>query len=131
MEESVQSNENKSLASSTETKRPISAPYVQTDTIDPIEHPLDGKVYDSKSAIRRVTKAHGCEEIGNEKLSKIPQQLREAVTSERIHEALYEAEEILRQPDRRREVMGRWRHDLERAVEDGRLPRDSVFPGTE
>ena len=39
---------------------------VHTDTMDALTHPCDGKVYDSKSEFRRVTKAHGCVEVGNE-----------------------------------------------------------------
>jgi hypothetical protein len=40
---------------------------IVTDTIDPLEHPCDGRLYDSKSAFRRTTKAHGCEEVGPHK----------------------------------------------------------------
>lgn len=36
------------------------------DTMAPTWHPADGKYYDSKSEFRRVTKAHGCEEYGND-----------------------------------------------------------------
>lgn len=40
-------------------------PRVQTDTMPLTEH-LDGKSYDSKSAYRSVTKAHGYVEVGND-----------------------------------------------------------------
>lgn len=30
-------------------------------------HPVNGKKYESKSTFRRVTRAAGCEEIGNER----------------------------------------------------------------
>lgn len=40
---------------------------IMTDTMPDTWHPCDGKKYDSKSAFRRVTKAHGCEELGNDK----------------------------------------------------------------
>jgi hypothetical protein len=42
--------------------------YVQGDTMEPTRHPVDGKIYDSKSAFRRVTKATGRQEVGNEEI---------------------------------------------------------------
>lgn len=42
------------------------APGIIRDTIDATWHPADGRHYDSKSEFRRVTKDHGCEEVGNE-----------------------------------------------------------------
>lgn len=47
-----------------------SANYVINDSMPPTEHMIDGRIYESKSAFRAVTKAHGCIEVGNEKLSK-------------------------------------------------------------
>lgn len=44
----------------------VDAPGVIQDTMDPLEHPANGRVYDSKSAFRYVTKLHGLEERGNE-----------------------------------------------------------------
>jgi hypothetical protein len=44
----------------------LSAPHVIGDTMPETEHPCDGKVYTSKSAMARVTKAHGCIEMGND-----------------------------------------------------------------
>ena len=43
----------------------LPTPYVISDTMDPTEH-LDGKLYDSKSRYRKVTKEHGCVEVGND-----------------------------------------------------------------
>lgn len=37
------------------------------DSMDPLEHPANGKIYDSKKEFRRVTKLHGLEELGNER----------------------------------------------------------------
>lgn len=39
---------------------------IHEDTIPPTWHPADGKYYNSKSAFRRTTRAHGCREIGND-----------------------------------------------------------------
>src|SRR5688572_25495422 len=42
------------------------APAVHTDIIPPTWHPSNGKYYESKSAFREVTRAHGCVEVGND-----------------------------------------------------------------
>ena len=44
----------------------IAAPYLALDTMAPIKSMLDGKMYDSKAALRRTYKAAGVREIGNE-----------------------------------------------------------------
>lgn len=44
-----------------------SAPYVQSDTMDPIRSHADGRMYDSKSAYRAGLRARGCIEVGNER----------------------------------------------------------------
>lgn len=44
------------------------APYVQSDVMRPLRHPITGKLMDSKSKFRAVTRAHGCTEIGTEKM---------------------------------------------------------------
>jgi len=41
-------------------------PMVIGDHMSATEHPCDGKIYESKSAFRRVTKANGCIEVGND-----------------------------------------------------------------
>ena len=43
---------------------PAARVHVIEDTMAPLEHPCDGKLYDSKSEFARVTKAHGCVEVG-------------------------------------------------------------------
>jgi hypothetical protein len=48
------------------------APYVQSDRlgrgINGLWHPITGQMIDSKSQFRAITKAHGCVEVGNERL---------------------------------------------------------------
>lgn len=44
--------------------------YVIRDEMDPVRHPADGKIYTSKRAFRKTTRAAGCEEVGNEKLER-------------------------------------------------------------
>lgn len=52
-----------------ESKRTaLSAPYIISDTMDPIRSMADGRMYDSKSAYTRGVKALGCEIVGNDKL---------------------------------------------------------------
>ena len=55
-----------------------------SDTMDAAVHPIDGKMYDSKSAFRAVTRAHGCTEVGNETIPdrvdrSLPSGLGEAI----------------------------------------------------
>lgn len=47
--------------------RQSSGPSVISDYLPDLKHPLTGKVMDSKSSFRRVTRAHGCVEVGNER----------------------------------------------------------------
>lgn len=42
----------------------LAAPRIDRDGLDDLWHPHDGKLYDSKSAFRAVTKAAGAEEVG-------------------------------------------------------------------
>lgn len=44
----------------------IPVPYLATDTMEPVQSQLDGKMYDSKSALRRTYKAAGVVEVGND-----------------------------------------------------------------
>ncbi len=44
----------------------LSMPRIATDTMDPVKSMLDGKTYDSKSALRATYKAGGVEEVGND-----------------------------------------------------------------
>ncbi len=47
---------------------PISSgPYVQSDYLPEMKHPITGKTMDSKSQFRAVTRAHGCVEVGNDR----------------------------------------------------------------
>lgn len=42
------------------------------DSMNPTKHPIDGKIYDSKSKFREVTRAHGCIEVGNDSFPRHP-----------------------------------------------------------
>jgi len=41
--------------------------YVISDTMVALRHPITGRIMDSKSQFRSVTRAHGCVEVGNER----------------------------------------------------------------
>lgn len=41
-------------------------PYVQSDYLPDLRHPVTGKPMDSKSQFRAMTRAAGCVEVGNE-----------------------------------------------------------------
>lgn len=40
--------------------------HVLQDSMEPLAHPCTGELMDSKSAFRRVTRAHGCVEYGTD-----------------------------------------------------------------
>ena len=44
----------------------LPAPRVIRDTMDPVQSMLDGKLYDSKAALRSTYKAAGVVEVGND-----------------------------------------------------------------
>lgn len=43
-----------------------------SDTMDAVAHPCTGKLMDSKSEFRKVTRAHGCIEMGNDAPTSAP-----------------------------------------------------------
>ncbi len=55
------------------TRSHLPTPFVVSDVMDLTEH-LDGKFYDSKSRYRKVTKEHGCIEVGNDPARLRPKQ---------------------------------------------------------
>lgn len=46
------------------------APSIHQDSMDPLRHPCNGKLYDSRSQYDRVTRAHGCMEGGDQLVTK-------------------------------------------------------------
>jgi hypothetical protein len=44
----------------------LPCPRIASDIMPPVQSQVDGRMYDSKSAIRRSYKVHGVEEIGND-----------------------------------------------------------------
>ena len=48
------------------TRSDLAAPSVISDVMKPVQSMLDGKMYDSKSALRATYKAAGVTEVGND-----------------------------------------------------------------
>lgn len=74
--------------------RPSSA-YVISDCMDAAAHPCTGRMMDSKSQFRRVTRAHGCVEMGNDAPTSAP---KATYDSEGLKRDIAQA---MRNPDRR------------------------------
>ena len=82
--------------------REVNAPFVQQDTMAPLEHMADGKTYDSKSAFRRATRETGCVEVGDARLSESKPQYTQHIPAERLVRAWQDATEMVKY-DRHRE----------------------------
>jgi len=63
------------------------APHIIRDTMDPLQHPCTGEFIDSKSQFRRITKAHGCIELGNEQPQ--PRQTWDRVSRDDVRAAIH------------------------------------------
>lgn len=46
----------------------LPAPMLIGDEMPPTQHQCNGEILTSKAAFRAITKAHGCVEVGNDKL---------------------------------------------------------------
>ncbi len=44
----------------------IPVPYFISDTTEPLQHPIDGKFYTSKSTFSKITRQAGAIEVGND-----------------------------------------------------------------
>lgn len=44
----------------------LPSPRIASDVMEPVQSMLDGKMYDSKSALRATYRAAGCIEVGND-----------------------------------------------------------------
>ena len=64
----------------------MKSPYVVRDGMDPIKGMHNGKMYDSKSKLRKSYKRHGMVEVGNE--MPAPRWSRKAISKNDVGEAL-------------------------------------------
>jgi len=69
----------------------LPCPRIASDVMPPVQSQVDGKMYDSKSGIRRSYKIHGIEEIGND-----PARLRPFVRPKNDRKAIKETVEKAR-----------------------------------
>lgn len=68
----------------------LPCPMIMSDQMPACEH-VDGRFYDSKSAYRRVTKANGLIEVGNEKLNPVKPKMSKAERAKGINDAVERA----------------------------------------
>lgn len=86
------------------------AANVLQDSMDPLEHPCDGKFYTSKSEFRKVTKAHGCEELGTERRKRSINWEPRTVLREKVEKIYYDRvyDRIPRNPEVPKPVLDLW-----------------------
>lgn len=89
-------------------KHIVAAPSIIQDSMDATWHPCDGKKYESKSVFRRITRAHNCVEVGEERPFVEARGLTNQ--SEERKEAIRDAIEQLSSVERRKEILDhiRW-----------------------
>jgi hypothetical protein len=68
----------------------LPCPMLISDTMDAAEH-VDGNFYTSKSEFRKVTKANGLIEVGNEKLNPARPKVSKAERAKGIDQAIERA----------------------------------------
>lgn len=86
-----------------EQPRQVNAPYVQGDTLGrPLRHMVSGKMFDSKSELRRENDRTGCIEVGTERLSEKKHSTREIITEKLVLDRIEKAESILNDPSKYR-----------------------------
>ena len=68
----------------------LPCPMLVSDIMDAAEH-VDGRFYTSKSEYRRVTKANGLIEVGNEKLNPVRPKMSRAERAKGINDAVERA----------------------------------------
>lgn len=64
--------------------------HIRIDTTNPTWHPVDGRIYESRSAFKEVTKAAGCVECGDIKPEDIENHVMPIVRSNERYEAVIE-----------------------------------------
>lgn len=64
----------------------LPAPMLALDTMDALWHPHDGRMYESKSEFRAITKSSGGEEVGND--TQTDTRTYDAVTRDDVGQAI-------------------------------------------
>lgn len=69
----------------------LPAPMLIRDEMDPVQSQLDGKMYDSKSSLRRTYKAAGVNEVGNDLPATPPPAPRKSVKRNEVEASVGKA----------------------------------------
>lgn len=75
---------------------------VHQDTMSPLKHPVNGKIYDSRSAYEKATRELGLDIVGNDLLSNKPRNIPDKITDSVLKDAMEKAEAIVYDPSRLR-----------------------------
>ncbi|HPC91670.1 MAG TPA: hypothetical protein PLJ74_05395 [Myxococcota bacterium] len=81
----------------------VNAPFVQSDELPDLRHPVTGKRYTSRRRYEKDTAAMGYTIVGDDLLSKRPDTRQEYLTDDKIMDAIEHAESIHSNPDKLRE----------------------------
>lgn len=82
-----------------DTPKTAAAPAVHQDTLkQPIRDLVTGKMHDSQSAYLREVRSRGDEVVGNDLMSRRPQQLKEHITESMVMDRISRAEAIHSDP---------------------------------
>ena len=68
----------------------LPCPRICTDTMDPVQSMLDGRMYDSKSALRATYKAAGVVEVGNDP-SRFAQRKKPKIDRRKVRDTIEQA----------------------------------------
>lgn len=66
-------------------------PHVMSDVMEPVQSMLDGKIYDSKSALRATYRAAGVTEVGNDP-ARLRKPKRKPIERHQVKAAVEKAE---------------------------------------
>lgn len=107
-----------------ESVTPKELHFVEDDSMPPVLSQLDGKIYDSKSEIRKSYRRAGVLEVGTEKLSKYLSKTdrKKPIPEKVINEAMEKAYSKLEDPSFRRHFREQERDRYERIIRDGFNP---------
>lgn len=97
-------------------KAVVAAPSIIQDSMPATWHPCDGNKYESKSVFRRVTRAHGCVEVGDERPFLDNSDITDQ--SEERKAAIRDAIEQLSSVERRKEILDRIRWEQAQVDKD-------------
>lgn len=84
-----------------ETREQVS-PFVQSDELPNLRHPVNGKRYTSRREYEKDTVAMGCRIVGNDWIGQPPPPKKEVMTEKMFVDAMEQAEAICSDPSKLR-----------------------------